>query len=255
MNDAYNCDWGQFMKSIERFAELLTCPSEDEWRGLMLRLGEDLGYGQMLFAVIPNPQAALEKDNAFLCSSYSPEWLGWYSANKLEYIDPVVSHCAQRTTPLIWSPEIFSSKPQKYMYEEASSHGLRAGISLPMHGANGEKGLLSFVNDSAPGKRFQREVVRYLPDLLMMRDFALDAATQFMRSAPDNKEVPVLTQRELECLKWSAAGKSSWEIGQILRCSEAVVNFHIGNVRRKFDVTSRRHAVAKAIQLGLIKSV
>jgi DNA-binding CsgD family transcriptional regulator len=33
------------------------------------------------------------------------------------------------------------------------------------------------------------------------------------------------------------------------------VNFHIGNVRRKFDVTSRRHAVAKAIQLGLIKSI
>ena len=63
---------GQFMKSIERFAELLTCPSEDAWRSLMVRMGNDLGYGQMLFAVIPNRQAALEKDNAFLCSSYSP---------------------------------------------------------------------------------------------------------------------------------------------------------------------------------------
>lgn len=242
------------MRSIERFAALLTCPSEDAWRSMMLRLGNEMGYGQMLFAVIPNRQSALEKDNAFLCSSYSPDWLNWYGANKLEHIDPVVAHCAQRHTPVIWSPEIFASKQQQSMYEEASSHGLRAGISLPMHGVNGEVGLFSFVNDTAPGKRFQREVINHLPDLLLMRDFAMDTATQFIQSSQPKKETPPLTQRELECLKWSAAGKSSWEIGQILRCSEAVVNFHISNVRRKFDVTSRRHAVAKAIQLGLINS-
>lgn len=242
------------MKSIEHFAELLTCPSEDVWRSLMLRLGSEMGYGQMLFAVLPNRQSALEKDNAFLCSSYSPDWLNWYGNNKLELVDPVVSHCAQRSTPLIWSPDIFASKQQRFMYEEASSHGLRAGVSLPMHGVNGEIGLFSFVNDSAPGKRSQREIAHHLPDLLLMRDFALDTAAQFIHSARPQKETPALTQRELECLKWSAAGKSSWEIGQILHCSEAVVNFHIGNVRRKFDVTSRRHAVAKAMQLGLINS-
>lgn len=242
------------MISIERFAGLLTCPSEDAWRSMMLRLGNEMGYGQMLFAIIPNRQSALEKDNAFLCSSYSADWLNWYSSNKQEHIDPVVAHCAQRHTPVIWSPEIFSSKQQQFMYEEASSHGLRAGISLPMHGVNGEIGLFSFVTDSAPNKRFQREIGRHLPDLLLMRDFALETATKFMQAAQQKIDPPPLTQRELECLKWCAAGKSSWEIGQILRCSEAVVNFHIGNVRRKFDVTSRRHAVAKAMHLGLFNS-
>lgn len=243
------------MNSIEHFASLLNCHSADDWRALVLRLGQHLGYAQVLFAVIPNRDAALEKDNAFLCTNYSADWLNRYSSNKMEYIDPVVAHCATRNAPLVWAPEVFSSKPQQAMYEEASSHGLRTGVSLPMHGANGEKGLFSFVNDTAPGERAKKELRHHLPDLLLMRDFALDGAARFIQPERSEKNVPALTQRELECLKWCAAGKSSWEIGQILHCSEAVVNFHIGNVRRKFDVTSRRHAVAKAIQLGLINSL
>lgn len=243
------------MNSIEHFSTLLNCQSVDEWRALVLRMGSELGYAKVLFAVIPNRQAALEKDNAFLCTSYTANWLNWYSQNKMEYVDPVVSHCATRSSPLVWSPEIFANKQQQAMYEEASSHGLRAGVSLPMHGANGEKGLFSFVNDTAPGKRAQQELREHLPDLLLMRDFALDGAAKFIQPERPGKETPTLTQRELECLKWCAAGKSSWEIGQILQCSEAVINFHIGNIRRKFDVTSRRHAVAKAIQLGLINSL
>ncbi|EMN5288244.1 TPA: LuxR family transcriptional regulator, partial [Pseudomonas aeruginosa] len=35
-------------------------------------------------------------------------------------------------------------------------------------------------------------------------------------------------------------------------CSEANVNFHMGNIRRKFGVTSRRVAAIMAVNLGLI---
>lgn len=62
----------------------------------------------------------------------------------------------------------------------------------------------------------------------------------------------VLTAREKEVLQWSAAGKSSWEIGQIVSCSEAGVNYHFCNIRRKFGVNSRWTAVVKALEQGLI---
>jgi diguanylate cyclase (GGDEF)-like protein len=62
-----------------------------------------------------------------------------------------------------------------------------------------------------------------------------------------------LTSRELECLQWSAIGKSSREIAVILTVSESAVNFHMANVRSKFDVSSRRQAVAQAIRYGLIR--
>ncbi|HVW52726.1 MAG TPA: LuxR C-terminal-related transcriptional regulator [Trinickia sp.] len=38
---------------------------------------------------------------------------------------------------------------------------------------------------------------------------------------------PRLTPRELECLKWIAAGKSSWEISHIIGISEHGVLYHI----------------------------
>ncbi|MDX9668415.1 helix-turn-helix domain-containing protein [Pseudomonas sp. P5_152] len=62
-----------------------------------------------------------------------------------------------------------------------------------------------------------------------------------------------LTNREKEVLLWSAKGKSSWEIGQIVNCSESGVNYHFGNIRRKFGVSSRWTAVFKALEQGLIQ--
>ena len=73
-----------------------------------------------------------------------------------------------------------------------------------------------------------------------------------MKLARSAEKPASITRRELECLKWSAAGKSSWEIGQILNCSEATVNFHFSNLRRKFNTSTRQQAVIKAISMGLI---
>lgn len=61
-----------------------------------------------------------------------------------------------------------------------------------------------------------------------------------------------LTPREQEVLVWSGKGKSSWEISRILGCSEATVNFHFSNIRRKFAVGSRSVAVLVALEKGLI---
>jgi LuxR family quorum-sensing transcriptional regulator LasR len=137
------------------------------------------------------------------------------------------------------------------MYEEACGYGLKSGLTLPFHGAKGELGILCFVNDATPGEKFRKEAVRSMADLTLLRDFAFEASLAFAVKAVEQKTV-TLTKRELECLKWCAAGKSSWEIARILHRSEAVVNFHFSNIRRKLDTTTRRQSVVKAIRLGLI---
>jgi LuxR family quorum-sensing transcriptional regulator LasR len=53
-------------------------------------------------------------------------------------------------------------------------------------------------------------------------------------------------------LKWTAQGKSTWEIAKIFGCSEATVNFHMTNIRGKFGVSSRSAAAVKATRMGLI---
>jgi len=49
-------------------------------------------------------------------------------------------------------------------------------------------------------------------------------------------------------------GKEFLEIGLILHCSERTVSFHFSNIRRKFNATSSRQAVVKAIRLGLVQA-
>ncbi|MBV9984572.1 helix-turn-helix transcriptional regulator [Bradyrhizobium sp.] len=63
-----------------------------------------------------------------------------------------------------------------------------------------------------------------------------------------------LSDREKACLAWSARGKSSWEIGQILAISEHTAVFHIKNAMRKLGTNNRTLAAVKAIQLGLIEA-
>lgn len=240
------------MKSIERFADLMCHRTVEDWRHGVFRLARDLGYEQTLLAVFPDRKLPIEAEFAFLHSNYSSSWRSRYDSEKLGYVDPTVSHCTNQSLPLIWSPEIFSARRQKEMYEEACGHGLRSGVTLPIHGARGEFGILSFVSDLKPARRFQRDVYRRISELTCMRDFVFESALQFMRSSSLAENPAAVTLRELECLKWCAAGKSSWEIGRILHCSEATVNFHFSNIRRKFNTTSRRQAVVKAIGMGLL---
>ena len=61
-----------------------------------------------------------------------------------------------------------------------------------------------------------------------------------------------LTQRERECLRWTAQGKSSWDIAVILKISQNTVNFHIKNAMKKLETNRRIVAAIKAIYLGLI---
>jgi len=61
-----------------------------------------------------------------------------------------------------------------------------------------------------------------------------------------------LNEREVQCLTWSARGKTSPEIGAILNLSKRTVNFHIENACRKLNVSTRTEAVVKATSGRLI---
>ena len=66
-------------------------------------------------------------------------------------------------------------------------------------------------------------------------------------------EAPVrLTRREIQCLKWAAAGKTDHEIGQIVHISLPTVRFHITNASRKLHVVGRSQAIHRAATLGYI---
>ena len=61
-----------------------------------------------------------------------------------------------------------------------------------------------------------------------------------------------LSEREVECLTWSARGKTSAEIAQIVGLRRRTVDFHVENARRKLNVATRIEAVVKATAARLI---
>lgn len=61
-----------------------------------------------------------------------------------------------------------------------------------------------------------------------------------------------LTRREIQCLKWAAAGKTDQQIGEIVAISLPTVRFHITNAARKLRVHGRSQAISRAATLGYI---
>jgi DNA-binding CsgD family transcriptional regulator len=61
-----------------------------------------------------------------------------------------------------------------------------------------------------------------------------------------------LTNREVECLHWVAAGKTDLEIAVILSISARTARFHIENAKRKLRVATRVQAVAEALRVHAI---
>lgn len=238
------------MMDARQLTSLLGCEDEVTWSDALFSIGQQLGFEQVLYGAVGSKHAKLE--TAFLQSSYPLEWREQYDAARLHYVDPTVTHCMGSAVPVVWAPRLFRTSGQRAMYEEACGYGLRSGITFPIHGPDGEFGVLSFASDALPGRQSDQQIARLMPALSLVRDYAFESSLRFVnpRDAPDPP--PRLTRRELEVLKWVMVGKSSWEISQITRCAEATVNFHLNNVRGKFKVKTRQQALVKAISMGII---
>lgn len=96
-----------------------------------------------------------------------------------------------------------------------------------------------------------RERFPETPLICLLLQRTVKAIEQYSRSWVAIK-TQHLTEREIECLKWSAQGKSSVEIGLILSLSPHTVNSYMQTAVKKLDATNRTHAVAKASEFGLI---
>lgn len=233
----------------EAMSPLWEATDEASWFNALSALASRYGFDYTLFAVLP--RRGMRLSEAFHRTNYAPDWRRTYDERAFFRIDPTVSHCLTKTTPLVWSPSAFMDPEQLEMSEEARGYGLHAGIALPIHGPKLEVGMLSFVCGERTSHGLVEHIEHHLPILTLLRDVAFETGQRFLDGYAQAM-LPKLTPREHESLKWMAQGKSTWEIAKIFGCSESTVNFHMGNIRAKFGVTSRKAAAVKAIRMGLI---
>lgn len=77
-------------------------------------------------------------------------------------------------------------------------------------------------------------------------------APKLQAAEPQAGDRQLLSPRESEVLRLICTGKTNGEMGQILGISAWTVKVHVRNLMSKLNVSTRGHAVAKAMNLGVV---
>ena len=185
----------------------------------------------------------------YFLTTYSDTWCDHYVKTDYVKIDPVIKNGLAGILPFDWKDLSRETPAQRKFFGEASEHGLGLnGLSFPIRGAHGETALFS-INSSAQGKAWddlKRECVRDF------QIFAYHFHTQVLAAEGVKFADASLTRRELECLKWAAAGKTQWETGTIMHISAETVKVYLENARVKLGAINTIQAVTKALSARLL---
>ena len=85
-----------------------------------------------------------------------------------------------------------------------------------------------------------------LPMAQLIGQYAFDTARRLWQVRP-SEPIAALTERQKECVVWVAAGKTDWEISQILGIAEETVADHLKHARDRYGGGNRTTLVARTL--------
>jgi len=184
----------------------------------------------------------------FFFQDWPPEWLALYQARNFVAVDYGVAEARRRIAPFTWleaKAERTLSRPEQDLWDTVNAWGWTDGLSVPIHGPGGYFAIVTMAGKKQPMPPALRAHLHLLAFTTHERCRAL---TGLALVAPTET---ALTHRELECLRWVAAGKTDPETGVILGISATTVKFHVDQARRKLGAHTRPQAVARLVLRGL----
>ena len=165
--------------------------------------------------------------------------------------DPVMQHCKRQSVPMIWNQATYVAVEQGDKWEAQARFGYCTGIALALHMPEGRHFFMGVDRDRA--LPHSAELTRMVADLQLFAVHAQEAAQRVLLPATAQNELPALTPRELETLRWTMEGTTAWEVGNILGITERTAVLHANNATHKLGTANKHQAVLKALRLGLIR--
>jgi DNA-binding CsgD family transcriptional regulator len=187
--------------------------------------------------------------NYFIQNTYSEAWRIQYEARNYLATDPVVQLGMTATLPFDWRKIPTLTEAQKNFLDEAGEFGVGTqGLTFPVVGLGGTSGFFC-VSANLNRKEWQDYKRQNVHRLRLMADiFHQNLISSMLPAAARHK--PVLTSREIECLKWCAEGKTQQDIAEILNISPRTVRFFLESARVKLNCLNTTHTVITAITRG-----
>ena len=171
-------------------------------------------------------------------------WFERYVSEDHAKRDGVCLWSARSIHPFFWNDipkPLLEAEGSVRVANEATAFGIRSGYAVPLQSRQHWQAVVSM---ASPIQKLELPS-RDLAAITMMAAYAASAVEALL--FPPTEEM-VLSTREREILQWYAAGKSAWEISEILSISERTVEKHNERIRERFGVATTRQAVVEAIR-------
>jgi DNA-binding CsgD family transcriptional regulator len=186
----------------------------------------------------------------FAQCAYSDRWVKQcvsrepLSAARLSSLALVLS------TSLDWSELPDTPDTERLLFLAQGERTGRQILSIPLRPLVGETAVL-FVGTEMPAAEWQTRKAAILREFQVLANYFHQHILRIYGHDADNQIL--VSARELDCLKWVAAGKTAWEASVILGISERTVRFHLNAAREKLNCLTTTQAVAKAVSQQLIE--
>ncbi|MCW5694479.1 MAG: LuxR family transcriptional regulator [Pseudolabrys sp.] len=229
------------------FIELLeNLGSPDDIMNQMEKSLGRFGFENFILTGLPNPHQKAEQ--MVLARKWPQGWFEIYIKQNYVAVDPVVRLCRNSVNPFDWNEAPFNRDTEPRALEvmnRAVDYRMSNGFCIPIHGLTGYEACVSLggVNlDLSP---------RTKPAIHLMGMYAFERIRQLMTQNNESR-FERLTVREREVLTWTAVGKTSSEVAEIMNLSKRTVDEYSVRAARKLRAQNKTHAVVKALQQRLI---
>jgi LuxR family quorum sensing-dependent transcriptional regulator len=218
-------------------------------RQVIARLDRELArYGFHAWLITGLPSGSERIDPLMILNGWPDGWTRLYTQSNFVKDDPVVAHCFRSLVPFEWQEAPFDPvrHPEaRAVMDRATDFRMVQGFCVPIHTSAGFQAVVTMAGERADlSSRSKRA-------LHLMSLYAHAKAVELSRDSAGQPS-RLLTRREREVLEWTAAGKTAWEISQILGIAESTVLSHLKSAATKLDTHNRTATVVAALRRGEI---
>lgn len=233
---------------VEEFAgELQEVCQERDLELALTKATQQLGFGH--FALTLECPSSLDDAPAVLLHDYPDEWARVYVSFDLAGRDPVRRACEKSMVGFSWQDIeklIPLTRGDRQMLAVGRECGIGDGYTVPRFLPGATRGTCSFA--VAPGQELPGP---WLIEAEMVGALALVSALKICGKGGRPAKA-ALSDRQRECLLWSARGKTASETAIILGISMETVIQHLKLARERYDVHCRQSLILTALYDGLI---
>ncbi len=235
--------------NLQRYEQVSQAEDLTTFRQGLIDFANDLDFGLVVGMLAIEHRGPGAKTEYVAVGNTPDAFLEISRDNSFARRDPVHQRLTHLTKPLIYDQAFYVDAGAGELWEMYAPFGYRTGVAVGVQ-MSGYRRLLLGMDREAPLPKDPSKLNRMIADLQLLAVHAQEAAGRLLLS---KRSVETrLPPRQLEILKLTMEGKSAWVVGSLLGISENTVNYHMKQLFKLLDVSTKHQAVLKAMELGIL---